>query len=140
MKYDIAIIGSGSAGMTAGLYSARNGLKTAIISKDIGGTANSILILENWPGYSGSGAELMKKFYEHARKYDVHFIISEVKSIKKEKNMFLIKTSKEEIECKALILATGTERKKLKIPGEEELIGKGISYCVTCDSFFFKNK
>ncbi|MFH1503260.1 MAG: FAD-dependent oxidoreductase [Candidatus Diapherotrites archaeon] len=140
MKYDIVIIGSGPAGLTAGLYSARNGLNTAIISKDIGGTANSILILENWPGFKGSGAELMKKFYEHARNYDVHFILSEVKSIKKEKDKFLIKTSKEEIECKALILATGTERKKLKIPGEEELIGRGVSYCVTCDSFFFKNK
>jgi thioredoxin reductase (NADPH) len=140
MKCDVAIIGSGPAGLTAGIYSARNGLDTVIVSKDIGGTANSILALENWPGYKGSGAELMKKFYEHARSYDVHFVISEAKSLKKNGGSFLIKTAKEEIECKAIIIATGSERKKLKIPGEEELIGRGISYCATCDSFFFKNR
>lgn len=140
MKYDVAIIGAGPAGLTAAIYSARNGLKTVVVSKDIGGTANSILIIENWPGYKGSGAELMKKFYEHARGYDVHFVISEVKSLEKNGNLFLVKTSKEEIGCKALILATGSERKKLKIPGEEEFTGKGVSYCATCDSFFFKNK
>ena len=140
MKYDVVIIGSGPAGLTAGLYSVRNSLKTAIVSKDIGGTANSILVLENWPGFKGSGAELMKKFYEHARNYDVKFIISEVKFLEKKGSLFLIKTEKEEIECRALIIATGTKRKKLKIPGEEKLIGKGVSYCVTCDSFFFKNR
>jgi thioredoxin reductase (NADPH) len=140
MKCDIAIIGAGPAGLTAGIYSARNGLKTVIISKDIGGTANSILVIENWPGYKGSGSELMKKFYEHTRKYDVNFVISEVKSLNKKGNLFIAKTSKEEIECKALIIATGSERKKLKIPGEEKLIGRGVSYCTTCDSFFFKNK
>ena len=64
MKYDLIIIGAGPAGLTAGIYAARSGLKTAIISKDIGGTANSILKIENWPGYSGTGTELMKKFYE----------------------------------------------------------------------------
>jgi thioredoxin reductase (NADPH) len=140
MKYDVAIIGAGPAGLTAGIYSARSGLKTVIISRDIGGTANSILVIENWPGYKGSGAKLMKDFYEHAKDYDINFIISEVKSIDKKNDLFKIKTLKEEIECKAVIIATGSERKKLKIPGEEELIGKGVSYCATCDSFFFKNK
>ena len=62
--YDLIIIGAGAGGLTAGLYSTRNNLKTAIISKDIGGTANSILELENFPGFKGSGSELMKKFYE----------------------------------------------------------------------------
>ena len=85
-KYDIIIIGAGPAGLTAGLYSARNGLKVGIVSKDIGGTANSILLLENWPGYTGSGPELMKKFYEQVKKYDVDFIIEEVLSIEKDKS------------------------------------------------------
>jgi thioredoxin reductase (NADPH) len=140
--YDILIIGAGPAGLTAGLYSARNGLKTAIVSKDVGGTANSILRIENWPGFSGSGPELIKKFYEQVKEYPVDFIIEEVVSINKDekKKEFNIKTKKQEIGCKALILATGTERKKLKIPGEVELLGKGVSYCATCDSFFFKNK
>jgi thioredoxin reductase (NADPH) len=140
--YDIIIIGAGPAGLTAGLYSARNGLKVGIVSKDIGGTANSILRIENWPGFTGSGAELMKKFYNHVKEYEIDFILEEVISIEKEKTVksFIIKTKKQEVSCKVLIIATGTERKKLKIPGEEEFLGKGVSYCATCDSFFFKNK
>jgi thioredoxin reductase (NADPH) len=138
--YDIIIIGAGPAGLTAGLYSARNGLKTAIISKDLGGTANSILRIENWPGFKGSGAELMKKFYEQIKEYKIDFVMEEVVSINKSGKEFSIKTKKQEFGCKALIIATGTERKKLKIPGEVELLGRGVSYCVTCDSFFFKNK
>jgi len=140
MKYDVVIIGAGPAGLTAGLYSARNGLKTAVISKDIGGTANSILILENWPGFYGSGAELMKQFYEGVKKYEIDFIMSEVDSIKKEKKEFSIKTKKGEITSKTIIISTGTERRKLKIAGEEDFTGKGVSYCVTCDAFFFKGK
>jgi thioredoxin reductase (NADPH) len=139
-KYDTLIIGAGPAGLTAGLYSARNGLKVGILSKDIGGTANSILRIENWPGFSGSGAELMKKFYEHTKEYDIDFIIEEVSSIDKSGKEFIVKTKKQELVCKALIIATGTERKKLQIPGEVEFLGKGVSYCATCDSFFFKNK
>jgi thioredoxin reductase (NADPH) len=138
--YDILIIGAGPAGLTAGLYSARNGLKTAVISKDLGGTANSILRIENWPGFKGSGAELMKKFYEQLKDYEIDFIMEEVLSIEKSGKEFLVKAKKQEIKSKALIIATGTERKKLKIPGEVELLGRGVSYCVTCDSFFFKNK
>jgi thioredoxin reductase (NADPH) len=139
-QYDVLIIGAGPAGLTAGLYSARNGLKVGIISKDIGGTANSILRIENWPGYIGSGAELVKKFYEQVKKYEINFIIEEVDSIDKKEKEFVVKTKKQEFGCKALIIATGTERKKLKIPGEVEFLGKGVSYCATCDSFFFKNK
>jgi thioredoxin reductase (NADPH) len=140
--YDIIIIGAGPAGLTAGLYSARNGLKVGVISKDIGGTANFILRIENWPGFKGSGAELIKKFYEHIKEYEIDFIIEEVSSIgKSDKDKeFIIKTKKQEISCKALIIATGTERKKLNIQGEEKFLGKGVSYCATCDSFFFKNK
>jgi thioredoxin reductase (NADPH) len=139
-KFDVVIIGSGAAGMTAALYSARNGLKTAIVSKDIGGTANSILILENWPGFYGSGAELMKQFYDSVKKYEVEFIMSEVDSIEKKGKEFFVKTKKEEINSKSIIIATGTERRKLNVKGEDEFIGKGVSYCVTCDAFFFKNK
>jgi len=140
MKYDLIIIGAGPAGMTAGLYAVRENLKTVIVSKDIGGTANSILLLENWPGFKGTGAELMKQFYEHLKTYNVNFVMDEVSNIFKNNREFIVKTKKAELRTRAVILATGTERKKLNIPGEKELTGKGVSYCTTCDAFFFRNK
>lgn len=140
MKYDVVVIGAGPAGLTAGLYAVRSGLKTCIVSRDIGGTANSILMLDNWPGFSGKGVELMKQFYEQLKKYDVDFIMGDVNKIEKKGKDFSVNIGKQEIESKAVILATGTERRKLKIPGEEKFKGKGVSYCVTCDAFFFKDK
>lgn len=144
-QYDIAIIGAGPAGLTAALYSARNGLRVGVISKDIGGTVNSVLRIENWPGFSGSGPELIKKFYEQVKGYKIDFILEEVASIEHKDNKgknkeFIVKTKQQEIKCKSVILATGAEKKKLKIPGEAEFLGRGVSYCATCDSFFFKNK
>jgi thioredoxin reductase (NADPH) len=138
-EYDVIIVGAGAAGMTAGIYCARNGLKTAIVSKDIGGTANSILLLENYPGFYGSGAELMKKFYDLTKKYEIDFIMDEVDLIKKQKEKFLIKTKgpervlasseenvrqKKNLISKSVIIATGSERKKLKIPVKKSLLEK----------------
>lgn len=140
-KFDLVVIGGGPAGLTAGLYAARTGLKVGVVSKDIGGTTNSILMLENWPGFVGSGTELMKKFYDQLKEYEnVEFIMTDVEDISKKNDLFITKTKKDEIESKSVILATGTERRKLNVPGEKELIGKGVSYCVTCDAFFFKGK
>jgi thioredoxin reductase (NADPH) len=140
-KYDVIIIGAGPAGLTAGLYCVRSGLKTAVISKNVGGTANSILSLENWPGFSGPGTKLMKQFYDQLNEYEeVEIIMDDVEKVSKKGEDFSIKTKKQTFDSKVVILATGTERKKLGIPGEAELTGKGVSYCVTCDAFFFKNK
>ncbi len=139
-KYDLIIIGAGPAGLTAGIYAARSGLKTAIISKDIGGTANSIFRIENWPGFKGTGADLMKKFYEHLKNYDVNLIMDDVDKIERKNKKFLVYTKKENLETGAIIIAIGRERKRLDIPGEDKLRGRGVSYCVTCDAFFFKNK
>lgn len=140
MKYDLIIVGAGPAGLTAGLYAVRSGLKVGIISKDVGGTTNSILELENWPGFKGSGTELMKEFYEQVKKYDVDFIMADVEDVKKENEEFIVETKNKKLQSRAIILATGTKRKELNIPGEKELKGKGVSYCVTCDAFFFKDK
>ncbi len=139
-SYDLIVIGAGPAGLTTGLYAVRSGLKVGIISKDVGGTANSILMLENWPGFKGSGTELMKQFYEQLKTYEIDFIMADVENIEKKEDEFIVKTKNKELQSRALILATGTKRKELNIPGEEELKGKGVSYCVTCDAFFFKDK
>ncbi len=139
-NYEVIIVGAGPAGLTAALYCARSGLKTAVVSKDIGGTTNSILELENWPGYSGPGSKLMMQFYSQVKKYEVDFIMDEVKKISKEKKEFLIETKKDNYLSKTIILSTGTSRRKLNILGEEKFLGKGVSYCVTCDAFFFKGK
>lgn len=139
--FDVVVIGAGPAGMTAGIYAVRSGLKTAVVSKNIGGTANSILSLENWPGYNGTGSVLMKKFYDHLKSYkEIEILVEDVESIKKTSDGFLLKLKKQELKSKAVIIATGTERKKLGIPGEDRLTGRGVSYCITCDGFFFKNK
>jgi NADH-dependent peroxiredoxin subunit F len=139
-KYDVIIIGAGPAGLTAGIYAARNGMKTCIISKNIGGTTNSILLLENWPGYNGSGTELMKRFYDQLKTYDVDIILEDAEDINKKGKEFVVKTNKKEISGKTIIIASGTKRRDLKILGEERLKGRGVSYCVTCDGFFYKNK
>ncbi len=138
--YDIIIIGAGPAGLTAGLYSVRSGLKTAIASRDIGGTAASIVKLENWPGFKGSGSELIKKIYRQLKKFDVDFILEDVSRIEKKEEVFYIETKKKKLQGKAIILTTGKERKKIGVAGEEKFTGKGVSYCTTCDAFFFKNK
>lgn len=138
--YDVIILGGGPAGLTAALYSARNALKTAIISGDVGGTTNSIPELENWPGFKGSGPELTQKMYKQVKEYKVDFIMRNAKNISRLKEGFVVITEKENYKTKSLIVATGTERKKLNLPNEVKFIGKGISYCATCDGFFFKDQ
>jgi thioredoxin-disulfide reductase len=139
-NYDVVIVGGGAAGLTAALYSARNALKTAVIVSEIGGTSNSIPELENWPGFKGSGPELMQQMYKQVKEHKVDFIMRTAKNISKTKDGFIIVTEEKEIKTKSLIVATGTERRKLNLPDEIKFIGKGVSYCATCDGFFFKDK
>ena len=140
-KYDVIILGAGAAGLTAAIYAARYGLSTLVLSKDIGGTANLAEIIENYPGFSGSGIELMKKFSEQARTSGAEIMIKEVVDIEKQENFFKIKTKDNNIfEARAVIIAIGTEKRKLNIKGEEKFLGKGLSYCAICDSPLFRNK
>jgi thioredoxin reductase (NADPH) len=118
----------------------RSGLKTLILSRELGGTANSIVSIENWPGFSGSGHQLMKMFYEQLKKYPIEASLENVQTIEKKGKDFFVKTEKREIQAKSIIIATGTKRRNLKIPGEEKFVGRGISYCVSCDGFFFKER
>ena len=138
--YDVLILGAGPAGLTAALYAARYNLKTAVIGKSIGGTAALAGEIENWPGYIGSGTNLIKKFKKQAGRFGARFLEAEVHNVKKDKNGFVLELEDKEIHGKALILALGSEHRKLEIEGEKEFVGKGVSYCATCDGLFFKNK
>jgi len=138
--YDVLILGAGPAGMTAALYAGRYNLKTAVIAKSLGGTANLAGEIENWPGFLGSGLDLMKRFREQTEKFGARFLEAEVKAIKKDENGFVFELFDKEIHGKSLIICLGTEHRKLDIQGEKEFLGKGVSYCSTCDGMFFKNK
>jgi thioredoxin reductase (NADPH) len=140
--YDVLILGAGPAGMTAALYAARYELKTAVIAKSIGGTANLAHEIENWPGFIGSGLDLMNRFKEQAEKFGAKFLETEIKGIKRDKegDYVLDISDNREVHGKAIILTLGTEHRKLDIPGEKEFLGRGVSYCATCDGRLFKNK
>ncbi|NYT00542.1 MAG: thioredoxin-disulfide reductase [Methanocellales archaeon] len=140
MAYDLAVIGAGPAGLTAGIYAARSGLSTFILERaTTGGLANEAWLIENYPGFDSiEGMELMDQMKKHALKY-VSILPAEVKKIEIDKNMTLY-TNNNSYKSDAVILATGSLHKKLGIPGEAEFIGKGVSYCAACDGFFFKEK
>jgi thioredoxin reductase (NADPH) len=143
MKKDLVIIGGGIAGLSAAQYGARSNLDTLVIEEMApGGQALLIADLENYPGFPEpvNGFEFSMDMQKQAQKFGAEFLTSSVKSIKKENNTFVIESSKETVEAKAVIIATGAKHRHLNIPGEEEFSGKGVSYCATCDGPFFKNK
>ncbi len=138
--YELIIIGGGPAGITAGIYAARKQIKTLVLSKNSMGQVGESGFIENWPGEKNiSGPELMKKFQDHLNSHEIEIKEEEVISIEKN-DFFLVKTQNNEFQAKSVIIATGRKPKKLNITGEKEFIGKGVSYCVTCDGAFFKNK
>ena len=142
MDYELAIIGAGPAGYSAGIYATRSGIKTILFdTSGGGGLAMLSPNIENYAGFESiSGTELMEKMKQHASKYvDIHFY-EEVKEIVKKNNRFNIETVKTKYTVGAVLFCTGTEHRKLNAPGEVELQGKGVSYCATCDGFFFKGK
>lgn len=142
MDYELAIIGAGPAGYAAAIYAVRSGIKTVIIDKGFGGGLAAVSPnIENYPGFESiSGIELVEKMKKHASKYTEINFGEEVTNIKKEKDFFKIETNKKTYTIKAILLCTGTDYRKLNAPGEKELQGKGVSYCATCDGFFFKEK
>ncbi len=141
-EYDLAIIGGGIAGLTAGIYAGRAGMNSVIVEKNMaGGQLINIPEVENWPGEKRiGGKELAKKLKDHAMEYSEIVEFTEVTEIKREEERFLIKTTSGEIYSKAIVIATGAKRRELGVPGEGELRGKGVSYCATCDGNFFIGK
>jgi thioredoxin-disulfide reductase len=140
-KFDLIIIGGGPAGLSAGIYASRRKLKTLILAKSIGGQAGYASSVENYPGYEAiSGFELMQKFQKQAEKFGCVFKYEEVLDVKKDKNIFTIKTSGGEYTGLAVILAFGMTPRNLDVAGEKEFLGKGVAYCATCDGPLFKEK
>jgi len=143
MVYDIVIIGGGPAGLTAGIYVKRAMLNAVLLEKmGIGGQIIVTDKVENFPGFLEiSGADLAAKFEEQARKFGLEMKgMAEVESIEDKGNIKIIKTTEGDIETKSVIIASGTTPKRLGAKGEVELTGRGVSYCATCDGFFFKEK
>ncbi len=140
-KYDLIIIGAGPAGLTAALYAARYRINFLVLGKISGGLVAETSDICNFPSYPNiKGFELAKKMLDQVKGLGVEVVNEEVSEIKKKKLGFDITTNKNKYEVKKIIFATGSERKKLGIDREKELIGKGISYCATCDAGFYKDK
>lgn len=143
MDYDLIIIGSGPAGLSAAQYGARANLKTLIIENgSVGGQVLNINDFENYPGVfpAVKGSDFINTMVEQAKAFGAEFLQGTVSSIDKIKNQFIVKTDKGELKSFTLVIATGAAHRKLGIPGEKELSGMGVSYCATCDGPFFKNR
>ena len=139
--YDLIIIGAGPAGITAAIYAARKRLDLLVITKNIGGQTLLSPDVENYLGYHYlSGNELVKRFEEHMRDYKIEVIKEGVRNIEKSGGVVKVTTDKNSYKARTLIIASGKSYKKLDIPGEREFLGKGISYCATCDAPLFAEK
>src|SRR5919197_32798 len=151
-QWDVIIIGGASAGLSAALYASRQGLNTLLITKDIGGQALLTNDIENYPAFDHIGGyELMTKFEEQAKNFGTKFAYEEVTSIvgyrqeedynnKPTKNFKMITSGNNEYLASAIILAFGKTPRDLNVPGEQQLKGKGVSYCAVCDGPLFKQK
>ncbi|MFA5953517.1 MAG: FAD-dependent oxidoreductase [Candidatus Pacearchaeota archaeon] len=140
-KYDVIIVGAGPGGITAAVYCFRYNLKTLVIGELPGGYVGLTHKICNVPGDQGvSGPELAKKMINHLQNIDVDFKQETVQSISGKNGNFKVKTNKTEYLGKKIIIATGTEHRKLGLKEEEKFFGKGISYCATCDAGFYKDK
>lgn len=139
--YDCIIVGAGPAGITAAIYLARKRLDILVITLDIGGQALLSTDVENYTGYTMiPGQELVRRFEEHLEAFDVETIYDKVIRVEKHEKLFNIKTKTKVFWAKSVIIATGKKPRMLDVPGEEKFIGKGVTYCVVCDSPFFRDK
>lgn len=140
---DVIIIGSGPAGLTAAIYAARANMKPLVISGlERGGQVTLTDDLENYPGFPDGlgGFEMYEKFEKQAQKFGAEMLYDVVTEVNLTGEIKIVKTANETFEAKSVIIATGSTPKRLGVPGEEKLIGKGVSYCATCDGFFFTGK
>jgi len=141
-RYEVIIIGGGPGGLTAGLYTSRAGLKTLLVERGIfGGQIVNALRVENYPGFPQgiSGSELGTLMYQQATKYGLESLSAEVTCLKVGQSYSIV-TTDGNFEAGTIIIAAGSNYRKLDVPGEEKLLGHGVSYCATCDGFLFRGR
>jgi len=141
--YDLMIIGGGPAGIAAGIYAARQKLNTLLLTKSFGGQiARKAVGIENYPGFEKiSGLDLIKKFEKHLRRHDIAIKKDGVRKVEKIGQDFSAHTtSKKTFKAKSVLIASGADPRPLEIPGEKKFIGRGVSYCITCDAPLFADK
>lgn len=139
--YDLIVIGAGPAGMTAGVFAVRKGLKTIIISRDVGGQVNWTTDIENYMGFEEiDGQALMDKFEEQVQQHHLEEKQAGVKALRREEDLFVVETDQaEQLKSRAVIICSGKKPRTLNVPGEKEFRNKGVSYCSTCDGPLFKD-
>jgi len=140
--YEVIIIGGGPGGLTAGLYTSRARLSTLLIESALfGGQMTTTELIENYPGFPQgvTGDELSRRMEEQAKRFGMETVPQEVVKVSLEGDMKVVQTYESTYRCDALIISTGTEYRKLGVPGEKEFAGKGVSYCATCDGAFFRD-
>ena len=142
MKCDVLIIGAGPAGLSAGIFACRAGLKTICVEKlGVGGQAALSYDIANYPGFENiSGFDLTEKMHKHAKSLGLEIVYGEVLSLYKHNSKFTAKIKNNEIEANKVIIACGSKARKLELKNEEKLIGRGISFCASCDGNFYKDK
>ncbi|MDF1509687.1 thioredoxin-disulfide reductase [Robertmurraya sp. DFI.2.37] len=140
--YDVIIIGAGPAGMTAAVYTSRANLSTLMIERGIpGGQMANTEEVENYPGYDHIlGPDLSTKMFDHAKKFGAEYAYGDIKEVIDGEEYKIVKAGSKEYKARAVIISAGAEYKKIGIPGEKELGGRGVSYCAVCDGAFFKEK
>jgi len=143
MIYDLIIIGGGPAGISAAIYAARQRLRILLITKDFTGQlGRKAIAIENYLGFEKvSGLNLIKKFENHLKRYKVEILRDKVRKVRKTKEIFFVLTAnKKTFQAKTVIVASGADPRLLEVPGEKEFIGRGVSYCTSCDAPVFKDK
>ncbi|MEM3816098.1 MAG: FAD-dependent oxidoreductase [Candidatus Bathyarchaeia archaeon] len=142
--YDVIIIGGGPAGLTAAIYASRTGLKTLVLEENVpGGRALEAPLIENFPGFPDgiSGAELVERMLKQAERFGAEMRFpEEVLDMDLSKSIKTVATRRGKYYGYSIIITTGTQRKKLTVPGEVEFLGRGVSYCAVCDAPFFRDK
>lgn len=149
MQYDFLVIGAGCSGSSGAMYASRLNMEAAIVAEMPGGLITTTHLVENWPGIKSiSGPDLAASLVDHATSFGVKMMnerVTEIKPVNEnlsdgKKSGYIVKSSSNEYMAKTVLIATGTEHKKLGVPGEKELENKGVSYCALCDGAFYKEK